>query len=178
VKFRNAIPILYCEDVLVSLRYYVETLGFENRWDWGDPPSFGGVSKDGVELFFCKEGQGNPGTWLSLFVDNVDEYFDFIKSKGATIISPPQTMEWGIREMLVGDPDGHRIRFGQPASLRKPGASDLPESISIKPRLPSEKEYLDLLSAVGGHLLLCERRHGQTSLAVQAGGDSFDEGDQ
>jgi len=65
-----------------------------------------------VEVFFCEKGQGSPGTWLSIFVDNVDEYYERIKGRGAKIICAPQNMEWNVREMLVEDPDGHRIRFG------------------------------------------------------------------
>jgi len=152
VKFRHAIPILYSEDILASLHYYVDILGFDNRWDWGDPPSFGGVAKDGVEIFFCKQAQGNPGTWLSLFVDNVDEYYEFIRAKGATVLSAPVTMEWGVREMLVADPDRHRIRFSQSASYRQPGASEIPGEIRISPRSPNQEEYLELLASVGWSL--------------------------
>ena len=35
-----------------------------------------------------------------------------IKDKGAYIISAPESKEWYMREMLVQDPDGHIIRFG------------------------------------------------------------------
>lgn len=56
---------------------------------------------------FLREGTG--GTRIP---DNVDEYYERIKGRGAKIICPPQNMEWNVREMLVEDPDGHRIRFG------------------------------------------------------------------
>ncbi len=92
--------------------YYTGILGFEKKWGWEEPPTFGGVSKDGVEIFFCERGQGSPGTWLSVFVDNVDEYYEQIIARGAIILNPPQSMDWNVREMLVEDPDGHRIRFG------------------------------------------------------------------
>ena len=45
-------------------------------------------------------------------VDNVDEYYEIIKARGAKILSPPGDKEWFMREMLVEDPDGHIIRFG------------------------------------------------------------------
>jgi uncharacterized glyoxalase superfamily protein PhnB len=61
---------------------------------------------------FCLEDQGNPGTWLAINVENVDEYYETIKARGAKIISPPDDKEWFMREMLVEDPDGHIIRFG------------------------------------------------------------------
>ena len=111
--FKTVVPILYSRDISTSLAYYTDILGFTGKWAWGDPPTFGGIVKDSVEVFFCKECQGNPGTWLSIMVDKVDEYFESVKSKGAKTGQPPQTMEWGVREFIVEDPDGHILRFGQ-----------------------------------------------------------------
>lgn len=112
MNFETVIPIFYATDVAKSLNYYMETLGFEEKWEWENPPTFGGVRKGEVQIFFCEKGQGNPGTWIFVFVDDVNEYYETIKGKGAKILSPPQNMEWGVREMLVEDPNGHKIRFG------------------------------------------------------------------
>ena len=94
--FKHAVPILYSSDVKRTLRFYTEVLGFESMWEWDDPPTFGGVSKNSVEIFFCKEGQGHPGTWLSIMIDNVDELFERITEKEGKIISAPENMEWGL----------------------------------------------------------------------------------
>lgn len=112
MTFEKAITILYSSDLQKSLDYYVNQLGFEEKWEWRDPPPFGGVVKNNVEIFFCEKDQGHPGTWLCIVVDNVDEYYESIKDKGATIIRPPVDREWNMREMMVQDPDGHIIRFG------------------------------------------------------------------
>ncbi len=80
--FKHSVPIFYSEDVNRSIDYYSQVLCFEHHWKYDDPPTFGGVSKDLVEIFFCKEAQGHPGTWMSIFIDNVDEYYETIKSKG------------------------------------------------------------------------------------------------
>lgn len=116
MKFSKAIPILYSSDVNRSLTYYTEQLKFENKWAWDEEPSFGGVHMDDVEIFFCKDNQGHPGTWISVIVDDVDEYYEHIKDCGAKILSTPDTKEWNMREMLVEDPDGHIIRFGHNTS--------------------------------------------------------------
>jgi len=112
MKFDKAIPVLYSKDVSKSIEYFVEQLKFENKWEWETPPTFGGVYKDSVEIFFCKEDQGHPATWLCLVVNNVDEYYQLIKDSGAKILSAPDTKVWNMREMLVECPDGHIIRFG------------------------------------------------------------------
>src|ERR1700754_1327698 len=106
MSFQTIVPVLYSEDVRRSIKYYTEVLGFDCKWEWENPPTFGGVSRDGVEIFFCEKGQGNPGTWISVFMDNVDEYYETIKARGAKILCPPESMEWKVREMLVEDPDG------------------------------------------------------------------------
>jgi hypothetical protein len=91
----------------------------------GISTQFRGVSKESVQIFFCKNGQGNPGTWLSIFVDNIDEFYEQVKAKEPTSFQHLKTKEWDVREMLVEDPDGHRIRFGQSASFRKKTELDL-----------------------------------------------------
>ncbi|MES2417459.1 MAG: glyoxalase superfamily protein [Bacteroidota bacterium] len=106
------IPILYSEDIKRSIAYYIEVLGFEEKWEWQDPPTFGGVDWGHIRIFFCKDDQGNPGTWLTIHLENIDEYYEVIKTRGAKILSPPEDKPWLMREMLVGDPDGHVIRFG------------------------------------------------------------------
>jgi len=150
MKFHHVTPILYSRNVIDSIRYYTEVLGFENSWNWGTPPTFGGVSKNGTEIFFCENCQGNPGTWLSIFVDNADELYQTIKAKGAKILSAPKTMEWGVREMLVEDPDGHKIRFGHGAHIPFDEKTEtLPSNIKIIQRTPTAKEHLNLVRAVG-----------------------------
>lgn len=113
MQFESLIPILYSADLERSVAYYMDKLAFKTNWIWDDAKTFGGVSIDCVEIFFCKENQGTPGTWLAINMDNVDEYYAIIKERGATILSKPEDKPWNMREMLVQDPDGHIIRFGK-----------------------------------------------------------------
>lgn len=113
MKFEKSNPILYSKDIKKSINYYEDILSFDNSWEWGHPTDFGGVVKDDVEIFFCLNDQGNPGTWIAIILDDVDEYYKTIKDKGAKILAQPENKEWNMREMLVEDPDGHIIRFGQ-----------------------------------------------------------------
>lgn len=112
MKPESLVPILYSKDIRNSIAYYKDVLGFPDHWEWEDPPTFGGVDWGEVRIFFCKDGQGSPGTWICINVENVDEYYNFIKGRGAAILSIPEDKPWFMREMLVRDPDGHIIRFG------------------------------------------------------------------
>ncbi|MEM9807948.1 MAG: VOC family protein [Cyanobacteria bacterium P01_D01_bin.56] len=46
-------------------------------------------------------------------VDNVDDYYRTVTSKGAEIIKPLKSEKWGIREFGIRTIDGHRIMIGQ-----------------------------------------------------------------
>lgn len=105
-------PIFYVSDIQRSLHFYTEVLGFEKQWDWGDPVDFACVAFGEVELFLCQEGQGHPGTWLYLFIDEVETYASWIRDRGVEILAGPQDEPWGMREMVVKDPDGHVLRIG------------------------------------------------------------------
>ena len=122
-KLEYVTPILRVADVAASIGYYRERLGFETTFTWGDPPGFAGVQRDAVEVMFCREGQGNPGTWMSLWVDDVDALHEELRERGAEIRQPPTTMDWGVREMNVGDLDGHRLRFSTATDLPSDGVA-------------------------------------------------------
>ena len=114
-------PILYVKDFLQAKKYYAEKLLFDLLWEWDSPPTFGCVRLDKVEIFFCEGGQGKPGTWLCIFMDDVDSYYERIKKLGAEIIlGPPRDQPWGMREIHVRDPNQHVIRFGQGIPSREP----------------------------------------------------------
>jgi catechol 2,3-dioxygenase-like lactoylglutathione lyase family enzyme len=115
-RFHPAVPILIVRNFAASMDYYTSKLGFRKKWDWGTPPTFGCVERDNVAIFLCEGGQGHPGTWMEIFMDNVDELFDEYKKSGAIIRQPPTNMPWGTREMNVEDLDGHRFRMGSDAT--------------------------------------------------------------
>ena len=109
------VPILNVKDVPASLAYYVDVLGFGEPWGWGEPATFGGVrTAGGHEIQFCEDGQGHPGTWLSVWVDDVDALHALYRARDVDVRQQPTTFPWGVREMNVADPDGHRIRFSTP----------------------------------------------------------------
>ena len=111
-RFESMTPILNVKDVAASIDYYVDKLGFEKRWDWGSPPGFACVGRDQVSIFLCREGQGARGTWISIFVQDVDALYEDYQRRGAMIRQKPTNFPWGAREMNVQDPDGHRLRIG------------------------------------------------------------------
>ena len=115
-EFENVIPILNVKNFAASMDYYVNKLGFRKKWDWGDPPTFGCVTRGKVHIFLCEGAQGQPGVWMSIFTEDVDALHEEYKKSGAIIRLTPTNMPWGTREMNVEDPDGHRLRMGSEAT--------------------------------------------------------------
>jgi catechol 2,3-dioxygenase-like lactoylglutathione lyase family enzyme len=140
-------PILYVKDFAAATKFYTDKLLFHLAWDWGDPPTFGCVKLDNVEIFFSQGGQGTPGTWLCVFLDDVDGYCERIKELGAEVVYGPKDEPWGLREIHVRDPNGHVIRFGQGIPSREPKLEI--ERVPIAARL--EKRLAALIEDVARH---------------------------
>jgi catechol 2,3-dioxygenase-like lactoylglutathione lyase family enzyme len=111
-QFECVVPILNVKNFAASMDYYVGKLGFQKKWDWGTPPTFGCVTRGNVDVFLCEGAQGQAGTWMSIFMDDVDALYAEYNRSGAIIRLPPTNMPWGTREMNVEDPDGHHFRMG------------------------------------------------------------------
>jgi uncharacterized glyoxalase superfamily protein PhnB len=147
-QFPNSVH-LAVESVKKSIKFYREKLGFELRncfpdekkpvWASlvlggqvvmvGAAPSpevmkkFG-ASKDEIDLAkkdgkaFAKRPHG-VGVHVYLLVPDVDALAKSLKKKKATIVMPPKTQFYGIRELMIEDLDGYRLVLYTPV----PGAA-------------------------------------------------------
>ena len=128
---KRVVPILNVSDMQASFAWF-QKLGWQKGWDWGDPPTFGGVCSGDVEIFLCLNGQGgrgrssvamtfgpdgdqvqDKGAWNAIWVEDVDAVHRHCIEQGIEITWPPTDMPWGLREMHVRHPDGHVFRIGQ-----------------------------------------------------------------
>jgi hypothetical protein len=50
--------------------------------DWHEPLVMASVSRDGRGLMLCEGGQGNPGTWVWIGVDDTASLFDEYRARG------------------------------------------------------------------------------------------------
>ncbi len=122
-------PILNVSNIQQSFAWF-EKLGWKKGWDWGSPPTFGGVCSGECEIFLCEDGQGGRdksglpaihgfddgdgnGVWMSIFVEDVDAIYQHCLGQGLEITWPPTNEPWGVREMHVRHPDGHVFRISQ-----------------------------------------------------------------
>jgi catechol 2,3-dioxygenase-like lactoylglutathione lyase family enzyme len=131
MKAQILTPILNVSDIAASFAWF-EKWGWEKRWDWGTPPTFGAVQSGKCQIFLCKGAQGgrgrgantttfqtqgdeeaDKGVWMSVWVENVDEMYSKCFSAGLEITFPPNDMPWGVRETHLRHPDGHVFRISQ-----------------------------------------------------------------
>jgi catechol 2,3-dioxygenase-like lactoylglutathione lyase family enzyme len=124
-------PILNVSDIRASFAWF-EKLGWKKGWDWGEPPTFGGVCSGACEIFLCQNGQGGrgkstlkmtggphgddgaeKGVWMSVWVDDVDAAHERCVEQGLEVTMPPTDEPWGVREMHVRHPDGHVFRISK-----------------------------------------------------------------
>ena len=115
-RFTQTCHVLAVPDVEASARHYIEALGFEPL----DIPAPGWrfVQRGPVrfDLGECRDAQParelGDHSWVArIFVEGIDAYHDEIAPRGARITSRPTTKPWGLREMSVATPDGHRLMF-------------------------------------------------------------------
>lgn len=110
-KVECIIPILNVTIFSASVDYYVNVLGFRAEWDWGDPPDVGSVERDDFSIMLVEDGQGRPGTWIWMGVEEAEQYYEEYKMSGAKIREQPVNYPWAY-EFRVEDLDGHVIRIG------------------------------------------------------------------
>lgn len=108
VRFECIEPILCVRDIAASLTFY-EVLGFENA-SWGNQ-EFTHVSRDGVGIYLSRNGQGQPGAWVWIGVEDVQKLHEQYKARGIPILLPPTNYPWAL-EMQIQDPDGNVLRMG------------------------------------------------------------------
>jgi catechol 2,3-dioxygenase-like lactoylglutathione lyase family enzyme len=98
-------------DFARSRRWYTEVLGLSVYREFGAGGKVTGVVffLGGGYLELSSAGAPVPTTlWLQ--VPDVDTEHDRLAATNdVRIVTPPETMPWGLREMWIEDPDGVRI---------------------------------------------------------------------
>ena len=117
IHFEGACPILRVANLDASLAYYLDTLGFAQRWrDRG----FACVARGRASLMLSEGDQGHPGTWAYVGVSDADALHEEVRARGAIVRHAPTNYPWGAREVHLEDPDGNVLRLGSEAVPGEP----------------------------------------------------------
>ena len=114
-------PQLLVSDIAATCDWFVERLGFEIAFTYGEPPFYAQAVRDGARLNLRQVGgpvlapgiREREGDLLaaSITVDDVKPLFAELERRGAPIRQRPRTEPWGARNFIVADPDGNLILF-------------------------------------------------------------------
>jgi uncharacterized glyoxalase superfamily protein PhnB len=122
INFGAITPVVPAADMERSLRFYVETLGFEERFRSGAPLDYAGVVRDlaTLHLFSCTEPKIAEWTAFRIGVDDLDALY--ARCVAAGIVHPNGAIgerPWGSRDFSVIDPAGVCITFWQRTDSEK-----------------------------------------------------------
>lgn len=120
-KIIGTAPQLVVNDVKRTIEYYRDILGFTIIGLVAEPPVYAMVVRDGFQVHFAKSDTQNIKTNKDyrsishdfiIWVPEIDNFFDELKAKDATIIEGIVKRIYGSREFVIEDCDGHRILIG------------------------------------------------------------------
>ena len=114
---RSAIPVLRAADYPRARAFWTGVLGFEIGEEGGDPPRFGIFHKEGATVYvdaWHGADEAPSPAWRAYFhVEDVDALAEALDWEA---VEGPETKVYGMRELVVTDPDGNRLCFGQDMS--------------------------------------------------------------
>ncbi len=114
MKLTSSIPVLRVSDYPRAKAFWTGTLGFSVGEEGGDPARFGIFHKGNATVFVDAwhgaDEVPSPG-WRAYFhVEDVDALAAALDWPGT---EGPENKVYGMRELVVIDPDGNRLCFGQ-----------------------------------------------------------------
>ena len=110
--------VLAVPDLEASGTFYRDVLGFTVK-EIGDP-GWRMFVKESCQIMagYCPDAIppkdiGDHSYFAYLVVDDVDKYYQRVKSNGAEVLKTIRDEPWGMREFCLRTVDGHRIMIGQ-----------------------------------------------------------------
>src|SRR6266478_7547929 len=114
-KMHGSTTVLTVKDIMESLAYYRDKLGFDVAFEYGKPTFYVGLCSGEVTLHLIAASQTprQPGHGaVSIIVDDVDALHADLMKRGAKVLKAPKDYDYGLRDFDVADLDGNMIFFG------------------------------------------------------------------
>lgn len=118
VKVLETKYVLAVKDLRKSSEYYQTKLGFTMQWQDGN--NWHCLARSGIVVMLgeCSDDRAawetdNHSYFAYINIENIDELYNELTSKGCDIPSKIANKPWGLREFCVRTIDGHRMMFGQ-----------------------------------------------------------------
>ncbi|NLO39892.1 MAG: glyoxalase [Ruminiclostridium sp.] len=124
VKLVNVCPVLLSEDIVRTVDFYVEKLGFQYAKHYDKIENFAALYRDSIELIIIQSKFGKVesntkryGAGYDIYIDTdtvegVDVVYQEFLSKGVTVLQEPRKTDYGCYEFVIEDIDGRQIGVG------------------------------------------------------------------
>ena len=109
-QFIQGAPLVGVPDVEATAAFYRDVLGF--RFDYGEA-NYAVVWRENAAVHFTRSDAAPSGVQLFFWVEDVDRLHAELTERGATVVSPPATRPYGLRDFAVSDLAGLRLTFAQ-----------------------------------------------------------------
>jgi catechol 2,3-dioxygenase-like lactoylglutathione lyase family enzyme len=113
VRFGRVAASVPVRDVDRALTFYRDTLGFEVGFTNGNPVSFAVITQGEAEMHLAKRPEAAGMFHAHLMVDDVDMVYQTLLDKGFQVRQKPKVQEWGLRDIVVMDPDGNTLEIAE-----------------------------------------------------------------
>ena len=114
-RFGRVAPTIPVTDIDRALRFYRDLLGFTVVFTNGNPVCFAVIIQGQAELHLSVRPVAAGSAHIHLMVDDLAGIHDLLRQTGIPIRQPPTVQPWGLRDLIVADPDGNSLEIAEPA---------------------------------------------------------------
>lgn len=118
-KFGRVAPGFHVRNIREAIDFWTDKLGFDVAFTNGDPPCFAIVKRDEAEVHLGVKPKAAGHCHCHIIVEGLDELYRSCERAGVTIKQPPRVQPWGLRDMIIADPDGNTLEIGEPVAQSK-----------------------------------------------------------
>ena len=115
-NFGRVAPTIPVADMNRALQFYCDVLGFTVTFTNGSPVSFAVIKQGDAELHLGVQPGKAGSSHAHLMVDELDPVYERLQRARADIRQAPKVQEWGLRDIVIADPDGNTFEIAERAS--------------------------------------------------------------
>jgi uncharacterized glyoxalase superfamily protein PhnB len=119
IAFERTVPILRMFSVEKAKEFYFDFLGFKLDWEHRfheGAPLYMQISRGNAVLQLSEHfGDGTPGSAIYFYMKGIKDFHQELLAKNYRHARPGiHDQTWGTIEVMIDDPFGNKIRFGEP----------------------------------------------------------------
>ncbi|MBL8306932.1 MAG: VOC family protein [Rubrivivax sp.] len=126
-------PVLAVPDVTAAAQWFVDILGFTLEFTHGEPPQHARVKLgdrswgDPIYIHLSRREAAAPAEVRLHAGHDIDGLHAHAAAQGAHVLQPPTDQPWGLRELVLEAPGGHRLVIG--AEISGVATHDAPRTV-------------------------------------------------